>query len=107
LTSGEQLGHDVQVWVDFSSSVNNGNSNVQWGRVAVVQTEAIEYTSKLFGILDHVLPEPWAILPGRAVPEFDAVAPDNYLSAKVCLGWVLGKVLQWVGSPHPTIVGEE
>jgi len=79
---------------------------MQRGRVAVVDTEAVEHSRKRHDVFGHVLPEPWVVFRSTTVVKLDAVTPDDDFASEVRLGGRESKVLEGIRIPDPTVVGE-
>jgi hypothetical protein len=56
--ASEEFCTDVKVGIHRSGRVKESNADMQWGRMAVVNPEAIEYDGKILNILSHEIPEP-------------------------------------------------
>ena len=58
LAAREQLRTHIKVWVHRTRRVQQGHADVQRGRVAVVDPEAVERRREVRDVLRDVLPEP-------------------------------------------------
>lgn len=74
--------------------------------MTVVDPETLERACKSRGILNHIVPEPRVVFWAGTVPKLDAIAPNDDLSAEVCLGGRHGEVFEGVRVPYPAIVGQ-
>lgn len=77
----EQLRNHIKIRVNHSGSVQKRDANMKWGRVAVVDTDAVEYICKRLYVLCHVFPKPWVVVWRGAIPKLDAVSPYNHFTA--------------------------
>jgi hypothetical protein len=104
LASSEKLSANIQIGIDDSGGIQQGNTNMEWGRVAIVHSEAIEHSCQERNVFGHMLPKPWVIFWPISVVEFDAVAPYNDLTSEIGFRWEESKVLERISIPNPSII---